>query len=180
MERELWKAMYVLAIELDKPWGSWRYSTADVLGAYFWAVVHDRPTAWASDPAQWPDELRPALLPPQNTLSRRLRQAEAVELMTTLGQCLMHIIDGKALAVSAVSKDPDAGYGRGAGAQQKGYKWHAVWSDGPMPLAWGLAPMNTSGRIQANKNVASRLGRAPTNSTLCACNSSTSFSNGNC
>src|SRR5688572_33476364 len=76
MERELWKALYVLAIELDKPWGSWRYSTADVLGAYFWAVVYDRPTAWASDPAQWPDELHPALLPPQNTLSRRLRQAE--------------------------------------------------------------------------------------------------------
>lgn len=159
MERELWKALYLLAEELDKPWGSWRYSTADVLGAYFWAVVHDRPTNWAADPREWPDDLRPTLLPPESTLYRRLRQPEAVELMTTveqhltallaLGQYLVQIIDGKALAVSAVSKDPDTGYGRGAGARQKGYKLHAVWGGGPMPLAWGLAPMNTSEKHMA-------------------------------
>jgi hypothetical protein len=50
----------------------------------------------------------------------------------------MQIIDGKALAVSGVSKDPDTGYGRGAGGKQKGYKLHAVWGAGPMPIAWAL------------------------------------------
>lgn len=159
MERELWRILYRLTRELDKPWGEWRYTTADVLAAYFWAVVHDRPTRWAADPKHWPNDLRPALLPPQSTLSRRLRRPRTVELMTTVeehllalivgGSCLVRIIDGKALAVSGVSKDPDAGYGRGAGGNQKGYKLHAVWGGGPMLIAWGLAPMNVSEKTMA-------------------------------
>jgi hypothetical protein len=165
MERELWKALYFLAVRLDKPWGSWRYSTAEVVTVYFWAVVHDRPTTWATDSREWPEDLRPAWLPSQSTLSRRLRRTEAVELMTAveqhlvallaLGRCLVHVIDGKALAVSAVSKDPDTGYGRGAGAHQKGYKLHAIWGAGPMPLAWALAPMNTSEKKIARGLIAS-------------------------
>jgi hypothetical protein len=161
MERELWKLLYLLARKLDKPWGSWRYSTAEVLGVYFWAVVHDRPTSWAADSAEWPDDLRPPWLPAQSTLSRRLRKAQTVELMTNvekhlltilaLGQYLVKRIDGKPLSVSYVSKDPDAGYGFGAGRMQKGYKLHAVWSRGPMPLAWRLAPMNVDEKIIARK-----------------------------
>lgn len=159
MERELWKILYLLARKLDNPWGSWRYSTAEVVAVYFWAVVHDRPTSWAADSAEWPDDLRPTWLPPQSTLSRRLRQPQVVELMTAveqhllailaLGQYLVKRIDGKALAVSKVSKDPDTGFGRGAGGMQKGYKFHAAWSRGPMPLAWGLAAMNVSEKIMA-------------------------------
>lgn len=154
MERELWKALYALAVRLDKRWGTWRYSTAEVLAVYFWAAVHDRPTSWATDPQQWAADLRPAWLPSQSTMSRRLRRPSTVELMTIveqqlvvmleLGCCLMHIIDGKSLGISAVSKDPDAGYGRGAGAPQKGYKLHAIWGRGPLPVAWTLAPMNAS------------------------------------
>jgi hypothetical protein len=159
MERELWRVLYLLTHKLDNPWGRWRYSTADALAVYFWAVVHDRPTRWAADPEQWPDDLRPAWLPSQSTLSRRLRQPKTVELMTAVeehllaliavGTCLVHIIDGKALAVSGVSKDPDTGYGRGAGGNQKGYKLHAVWGASPMPTAWGLAPMNVSEKAMA-------------------------------
>jgi hypothetical protein len=159
MERELWKVLYVLVRQLDNPWGSWRYSTAEVLAVYFWAVVHDRPTSWATDSAEWPDDLRPVWLPPQSTLSRRLRQPQTVELMTAveqhllailaIGQYLVKRIDSKALGVSKVSKDPDAGYGHGAGGMQKGYKLHDVWSRGPMPLAWGLAPMNVGDKTMA-------------------------------
>jgi hypothetical protein len=159
MERELWKALYALAVELDKPWGHWRYSTAEVLAVYFWAAVHDRPTHWATDPHHWSEDLRPSWLPSQSTMSRRLRRPSAVELMTAveqqlvallgLGRCLVHIIDGKALGISAVSKDPDAGYGRGAGAWQKGYKFHAIWGGGPMPVAWTLAPINASEKTVA-------------------------------
>lgn len=159
MERELWRVLYLLAKELDRPWGEWRYSTAEVLGAYLWGVVHDRPTSWAADPKQWPEDLRPAWLPSQSTLSRRLRRPKTVELLTAVeehlwalmvvGSCLVQIIDGKALAVSGVSKDPDTGYGRGAGGHQKGYKLHAVWGAGPMPMAWALAPMNTSEKAMA-------------------------------
>jgi hypothetical protein len=154
MERELWKALYCLAKQLDRPWGRWRYSTAEIAAVYFWAVLHERPTNWAINPQEWPDDLRPVWLPPQSTLSRRLRQTETVDLMTAveqhlvallaLSQYLVHCVDGKALAVSAVSKDPDVGYGRGAGTHQKGYKLHAIWSTGPMPVAWALTPMNVS------------------------------------
>lgn len=161
MERELWRTLYFLAKTLDRPWGGWRYSTAEILGAYFWAVVHDRPTSWAANPVEWPDDLRPAWLPPQSTLSRRLRRPQTVELMTAveqhlvallaLGQYLVQIIDAKALAVSNVSKDPDKGYGRGTGGYQKGYKLYAIWSGGPMPLAWGLAPMNVSEKTMARR-----------------------------
>lgn len=161
MERELWRTLYRLAVVLDKPWGHWRYSTAEVLGVYFWAVVHDRPTSWAANPAEWPDDLRPTWLIPQSTLSRRLRQPATVELMTTveqhlvmllaLGRCLVHIIDAKALAVSKVTEDPDIGYGRGTGAYQKGYKLYCIWSGGPMPQAWALAPMNVSEKTMARR-----------------------------
>jgi hypothetical protein len=134
MERELWKILYRLTWEWSKPKGKWLYATADVV-VCFWAVLHDRPTRWAATPENWPDDLRPMLLPPQSTLSRRLRRPEAVELMTAVEEhlwalivvesCLVRIIDGKALAVSNASKDPDTGYGRGAGGNQKGYKLHA-------------------------------------------------------
>lgn len=159
MERELWRLLYLLVRKFDSGWGNWRYSTTDILGAYFWAVVHDRPTSWAADPRQWPDDLRPTLLPPQSTLSRRLRRPQIVELMTRVEQHLTALlalavylvkgIDGKPLPVSAVSKDPDTGYGRGAGAKQKGYKLHAIWSVGPMPIAWGLTAMNVSEKAMA-------------------------------
>ena len=69
--------------------------------------------------------------------------------LIVVGGCLVQIIDGKPLAVSGVSKDRDAGYGRGAGGNQKGYKLHAVWGGGPMPIAWGLAPMNVSEKTMA-------------------------------
>jgi hypothetical protein len=154
MERELWKALYVLTVRRDKSWGSWRYSTAEIVTVYFWAVVHDRPTAWAANSQAWPDDLRPLQLPSQSTLSRRLHRPDAVELMTVveqqltmllaLGGWLVQRIDGKALPISNVSKDPDAGYGPGAGGKQKGYKLHAVWGSGPLPIAWALAPMNAS------------------------------------
>lgn len=161
MERELWKTLYMLSRLLDKPWGRWRYSTAEILGAYFWAVVHDRPTTWAADPAQWPSDLRPAWLPPQSTLSRRLRRPETVELMTeveqhlvsllALGKYLVQMIDAKALPVSGVSRDPDIGRGRSTRGYGQGYKFYAVWSGGPMPLAWGLAPMNVSEKTMARR-----------------------------
>ena len=159
MERELWKLLYVLAEEVDKSWGNWLYTASDVLAIYFWAVVHDRPTSWATDPAQWPDDLRPRRMPTQSTVSRRLRKPETVALMTEMEEfllvlvgvagCLIHSIDGKPLTVSNVSKDADASFGRGAGGLQKGYKLHAVWGRSPIPIAWALTPMNVSEKKMA-------------------------------
>jgi len=161
MERELWQLLYATAIQLDEKWGSWRYKSADILGVYFWAVVHDRPMTWAINKAHWPDDLRPRRVPSQSTLSRRMRNDRTQQLMlkieqtwlalTTVSWWLLRMIDGKPLVVSGVTKDKDAGYGRGAGGMQKGYKLHAVWSSGPLPLAWGLAPMNVSEKRMARQ-----------------------------
>lgn len=161
MERELWKLLYAVAMELDKPWGSWKYSAGDIVVVYFWCVLNDRPMSWGVVKANWPEELCPRRLPPQSTFSRRMRRSETEQLMTEIehawlamaGVCqvLIRIIDGKPLAVSGVTKDQDAGYGRGAGGMQKGYKLHAVWATGPLPLAWALAPMNRSEKTMARE-----------------------------
>jgi hypothetical protein len=155
MERELWMALYALAVELDDRWGKWLYSTSDVLAVYFWAVVHDRPMSWALVEEHWPEDLRPPL-PSQSQFSRRMRSPATCDLMVNM-ECTwqailatyrfcIQAIDGKSLTVSGVSKDADAAYGRAAGGMAKGYKLHAVWAGGPLPTAWALAPMNVSER----------------------------------
>lgn len=168
MERELWVVLYRITNQLGDSLGGWLYSTTDILTVYFWAVVHDRPTVWATKSENWPDDLRPKCLPSQSMMSRRLRMPACVLLMTEveqhlivllgLGKRLVRAIDGKALGVSRVSTDPDAAYGRGAGGMQNGYKLHAIWADGPMPLAWGIAPMNTSEKKMARRLIESQPG----------------------
>ena len=165
MERELWILLYEVAMKLGKPWGRWKYSTAEIVGVYFWCVVNDRPMCWGVDKTNWPIDLCPKRLPPQSTLSRRMRRSDAQQLMTEIEQTwlaivgvsglLIRMIDGKPLGVSGVSKDADAAYGRGAGGMQKGYKLHAVWGSGPLPLAWGLAPMNRSEKTMARELIPS-------------------------
>ena len=81
MERELWQALAWLTMRLSAGRPSWRYSTADILVVYFWAVANDRPTSWAAQARNWPRDLRPSRLPPQCTLSRRLHKSELVALM---------------------------------------------------------------------------------------------------
>jgi hypothetical protein len=165
MERELWNSLYAMAVRLDVAWGSWLFNAADILSVYFWAVVNDRPMTWALCKANWPEDLWPRKMPSQSTLSRRMRNDGTQRLMLEIehtllalvmtSHCLLSMIDGKALAVSGVTKDKDAGYGRGAGCMQKGYKLYAVWSGGPLPLAWALAPMNVSEKAMARELIPS-------------------------
>lgn len=165
MERELWSSLYAMAVRLDVASGSWLFNAADILSVYFWAVVNDRPMTWALCKANWPADLWPRKMPSQSTLSRRMRKDSTQRLMLEIEQtllalvmtshCLLSIIDGKALAISGVTKDKDAGYGRGAGCMQKGYKLYAVWGCGPLPLAWALAPMNVSEKAMARELIPS-------------------------
>ena len=161
MERELWKSLYVICVQLDKPWGRWKFSSSDIVLVYLWAALHDRPMSWAANKDNWPLDLCPKRLPSQSQLSRRMRRNDTQELMTqveTTWLAFVHVasrwiktIDAKPLAVSGVSKDPDVGYGRGAGGMQKGYKFFSVWSCGPLPLAWALGPMNKSEKTMARQ-----------------------------
>lgn len=108
MERELWILLYGMATRLDKEWGHWKYSTADIVVVYFWSVLHDRSMCWGVEKLNWPEDLCPKCLPSQATLSRRMRRDEARQLMTAIeaawlglvGVCmnLIRMIDGKPLA----------------------------------------------------------------------------------
>jgi hypothetical protein len=161
VERELWKLLYGMVVELGKPWGDWKFTAADIVLVYLWAAVHDRPMSWAVDKGNWPRDLCPLCLPSQATLSRRMRKSETQQLMTEMeniwlaamnvSTMLIKTIDGKPLTVGGVTKDLDAGYGRGAGGMQKGYKLFAIWSSGPLPLAWALGPMNKSEKTMARE-----------------------------
>jgi len=150
MERELWKQLYVLVVRLDTPWTRGVYRPAEILIVYLWAVIHDRPTSWACDPRNW-DSAPPERLPPQCTMSRRLRSRRVIELLkqveAELGgdprQWWVQYIDSKPLPVGPYSKDRDAKWGKGKKGFARGYKLHAVWGGGLLPSTWRIEPMNT-------------------------------------
>lgn len=167
MERELWLRFRVLAAKVCGwiPHPSVSYSDRWILLVYAWAVVHDRPVSWACRPSHWPADLRPARLPSQPTMSRRLRTghiqwALALIMARLRGDpspddpppddpppddpaggpppptCFVKVIDGKPLPVGGFSKDRDARRGYGAGMKYRGYKLHALWGAAPVPDAW--------------------------------------------
>jgi len=154
MERELWSALYKVAQECDprRVWDLVRFRDHEIVGLFLWAVVHDRPVSWACDPFNWPKGLWKGKLPSQSTMSRRLRTTEVQGLLHRMeGQLasLQHggfvwLIDGKPLVVGTHSKDRDASWGRAGRGFAKGYKLHAIYGTGPLPILWEVAPLNVS------------------------------------
>jgi hypothetical protein len=152
MERNLWQQLYEVVMSLAHPSATRGVSHSDrwVVLVHLWAAVHDRPTTWATAARHWPDDLRPARLPSQPTMSRRLRSGPVNALLNALlrryrgqpGADWVKYLDGKPLPVGDFSKDPDACWGRGPDSYFKGYKLHAVWGTAPVPLAWEVRPAN--------------------------------------
>jgi hypothetical protein len=155
MERELWTILSAAVQDVKRSRRANAYHTYDndqIVRIYLWAVLHDRPVSWACRPESWDDRTRPAALPHQCTVSRRLRSDAVIDFLRALGRRLigrlgqawrwLKIIDAKPLTVAAHSKDPDARWGRGAGQKAKGYKLYAVIDGSPMPHAWQVHPMN--------------------------------------
>lgn len=64
-------------------------------------------------------------------------------------------IDGRPLAVNTYSKDRDAITGYAMRGFARGYKLHAIWGTGPMPLAWEVTPLNRSEPVVARQLVES-------------------------
>ena len=167
MERELWPLLYrylrATAKEVSQkyvqiqPW--------IVVATMLWAALHDRPVTWACDPRNWSTtRLRPARIPSQPTMSRRV---DAVgtglfwyrfqeKLRGSDHPALLAFVDGKPLPVGGNSKDPDARWGRGAGGVAKGFKLHALWSTGSLPEAWAVAPLNV-GEKEVAKHLLAQL-----------------------
>jgi hypothetical protein len=163
MERELWIVLYHMALGCDKLTKA-RYRPAVIVGVYAWAVLHDRPVSWACQRRNWPEQLlkEPCFrLPSQPTMSRRLRQPQTERVLEEISQslteawsvCWVKIMDAKSLPVGGCTKDRDAQRGRAANGFAKGYKFHAIWGAGPMPLVWGLASMNRSEQAMGHEMI---------------------------
>ena len=153
MERELWPLLYR---ELRRAAGDFSQKYVQIpawvlVAVSLWAALHDRPVAWACDPANWgATTMRPWKLPSPSTMSRRAYSVGTGLLWRALqerlrrlgpGPALVASLDGKPLPVGGYTKDPDAAYGRGAGVMAKGYKLHTVWSSGALPGEWEVASL---------------------------------------
>jgi hypothetical protein len=155
MERELWKVLYVLACQLDKSWPRGLYKDCEIVGVFLWAVIHDRPTCWATDLKNWPTHWNTYMhVPSQSTMSRRLNSigigrlldamSEQYVLISNMATGWVKIVDAKPLPIGGHSKDPEAKWGHSVRGPAKGYKIFVIWGNGPMPLTWRLTPMNES------------------------------------
>jgi len=160
MERELWSIISGAITDVSQTRKSghrFTYDTALIVRVYLWSVLHDRPVNWACRRGSWSIATRPSWLPGQSTMSRRLRSKATQEFLHALGRRLsgdrysglVKMIDGKPMPISRHSQDRDATFGRGAGGMDKGYKLHALWGRGNMPLAWSVRPMNVSEKAMA-------------------------------
>jgi hypothetical protein len=156
MERELWPVLYrtVRAVAGDFVQKYVQIPGWVILLTVLWAALHDRPVSWACDPDNWKStRLRLPRVPSPATMSRR---ADSVGLgllwravqerlrLANLPASWLSFLDGKPLPVGGCTKDRDAGYGRGAGTMDKGYKLHTVWSNGVLPEAWEVTPLNVA------------------------------------
>ena len=162
MERQIWKAIVKLIVEVDKSKFNPRetYDASLIVRVWMWAVINDRPVKWAVEQRNWAPCDQRWSKPSNSTMSRRLRsddvvkllrQVEARVLRPTVSNNMVWMIDGKPLVISGCSKDKQAGYGRAAGGMAKGYKIHAiVGSDGSL-RQWRVAPMNKDERVMAGR-----------------------------
>ncbi len=164
MEVKLWRALYALLAELSR--GARRrkreqYADAWVLAVALWAVVHDRPMRWACDTANWsPPVLDDRPLPSPSRLSRRLRSATLLDLLTralsaaSAAACAVVIpmvkaVDSKPLLVGAYSRDRRADRGRLSDrCSARGYRLHALCY-GRAVRHWVLAPMSVHDSVPA-------------------------------
>lgn len=168
MERELWAVLYRLVREVGRDFTQ-KYVQIQpwvLVACSLWAILHDRTAQWACDEANWAGaSLRPWKLPSPSTISRRaygvtvgaLWRAVEERLRDCSEPGLVAFLDGKPLPVGGYSKDPDSGYGRGAGTMDKGYKLHTVWADRAMPEAWDVTSLKV-GETTAAGETFGRLG----------------------
>ena len=163
VERELFATLYRLLRQLarQRPRRKrTRVGDAIIAAVFFWAVLHDRPVVWATRRWNWPRDQLDFELPAQSTMSRRLRSDGVRELLAALHDLLrgeaqatlVKMMDAKPLPVGAYSVARDARWGQGVRGKVRGYKLHALYGQGPLPIAWEVVreglrparPMNAS------------------------------------
>jgi Transposase DDE domain len=160
MERELWPPLYHLLRDVAKDFRQKyvQHQPWVLVAVLLWAALHDRTVGWACQRRHWSTTtLKPRRLPSPSTLSRRVDSVATGLLWRALEQrlrdggppALLAFVDGKPLPIGGNGKDPDARFGRGAGATANGYKLHAIWSTRPVPEAWDVRPLNADEKALA-------------------------------
>jgi hypothetical protein len=151
MERELYSQLYQIVYQLARGSRTKRVLFPDrvIVLTYFWAVLHDRPVAWACCDHNWPMRTGRPPLPSASTMSRRLRRPPVLDLIQRAEQSVMArlprsdlcFIDAKPLSIGSASGDPDAQWGYAAGRINKGYKLHAILDAKRVVRCWEIRPM---------------------------------------
>jgi hypothetical protein len=154
MDREIWCAVLnsiKAATRRVKPtvrspiFGDWL-----IVAMYVWACWQDRPQCWACEREHYGRLFRPRKLPSISQFNRRVR-TESVQLilqrvhndLAKVGLIMpVNFVDGKALLVSPVSRDPDARRGHVSGGIGKGYKLHAFVTEDKRITVWSMTALN--------------------------------------
>lgn len=126
------------------------FSDVLILRVYFWTVWHDRPLSWACDRQHYGRLFQPRRLPSRSQFCRRLKTPHFTVLLNEVFDRLAHrpdgesllYLDGKALAVSESTRDPEATTGRGNGRFSRGYKLHALGTEDGRIKAFSVRPLN--------------------------------------
>jgi hypothetical protein len=170
MDRDVW-VRTVEAIDRAvraEPWPRGRrrptYPDRLIARMYFWGVGHDRPPSWAAaDRAHCGGPFRPrGKLPSVSQFNRRVAEDHTQAILRRVQDDLarpglpspVYTLDGKALPVGPVSKDPDAGRGRVSGGWAKGYKLHAAVAEDGRIVCWSVMPLNVDEKVVAAELVA--------------------------
>ena len=164
MEHQLWSAILPHLAALDQTPRPTRhtYSDRDIVAVYLWAVLHDRPQAWACEAPNWPIHRRRRRLPSASSLSKRLRTPSVCALLVALFDALaapqttgvFWVMDGKPLPISGVSGDVQAVCGRAAGGMARGYKLHVIMNIHGEIAACEVTAMNVDERVVAERLLA--------------------------
>lgn len=151
MENELWKRIYQIIQKVGNNKCPKRatYTNTDIAATYLWAVLHDRPTCWASNKKNWPIYYRRRRLPDPSTICRRIRTKEIQRLLRNIEKALTgqlprnlcRWIDAKGLQINNASTDKQAGYGYCGGGMGKGYKLYAIADPQQGFIHWTIRPM---------------------------------------
>ncbi len=169
MERELWRTLYNIVLSVGRAQHTPHVQFRDwkIVIVHVWAVFHHRPTCWACQACNWPEQARRLSLPSPSTMSRRLGRDAVIALLHRVEEALrrqlphtdtVHI-DARALPVGMSSKDPDAAIGYGGGRLQKGYGWHCICSDQRVPQVWSIHPLNVKEQTAAGPLIEQLTGR---------------------
>jgi hypothetical protein len=164
MEHQLWSAIVALLVPLDKTACRTLHDYHDsvIVRVFYWAVVHDRPVAWACARKNWPIHLRRKPLPSPSTLSRRLRSPSVIALLEELSKRAIAprepgtfwIIDGKPLIIGGASGDAEGRCGRAVNGMARGYKLHVIVNPQGEIAAFEVTAMNVDERVVAARLIA--------------------------